>query len=63
MQMKSHKQNPGSCSELPWNKSGVTALELGNDSNFYVAVAKRRAWPHEYFQMCSYKVCSVLLII
>lgn len=48
--MKSHKQNPGSCSELPWNKSGVTALESDNDSNFMLLGLKGEPDPMSIFK-------------
>lgn len=48
--MKSHKQNPGPCSELPWNKSGVTALEPGNDSAFMLLGLKGEPDPVSIFK-------------
>lgn len=48
--MKSHKQNPGSRSELPWNKSGVTALESGKDSNFMLLGLKGEPDPMSIFK-------------
>lgn len=50
MQMKGHKQNPGSCSELPWNKSGITALQSGNDSSFKLLGLKGEPDPMSIFK-------------
>jgi len=56
--MKSYKQNTGSCSELPWNKSGATAFESGNDSNFMLLGLKGEPDPMSIFNRAVVKYAT-----